>query len=260
LYFKIDANISGLRVKFNSFFFLLLINVLFSSFNLLLFFFNRDWMSEHKKSYDSLETMKRKFATFVENHLLVRKLNEMHLGKTEFALNQFADMSPSEFKSTVLMRTRGNPTRMSSHKYLTPVEDIDLPDSFDWRDEGAVTPIKDQGSVGTCWAFSATQNIEGQYKLKGNPLTNLSVEQIVDCDGTQDPDSEEKADCGVYGGWPFLAIEYVQRAVCLPHDRFQQLLVSFICILYFKSISKGRNGCRKGLSVLCRHKQAVRSV
>jgi cathepsin F len=176
-------------------------------------------MKEHDKSYDSLETMKRKFATFVQNHFLVHKLNEIHTGKTEFALNRFADLSPNEFKETVLMtRTQSTPPQQQpvfDKHHLAPVvvEDIDLPDSFDWRDLGAVTPIKDQGSVGTCWAFSATQNIEGQFKLKGNPLTNLSVEQIVDCDGTQDPDSGEKADCGVYGGWPFLAIEYVQRAV-----------------------------------------------
>jgi cathepsin F len=88
----------------------------------------------------------------------------------------------------------------------------DLPDSFDWRDHGAVTPVKDQGSVGTCWAFSAIQNIEGQYNLKGNDLINLSVEQIVECDGTNDK-SSENSDCGVYGGWPYLAIDYVKRAV-----------------------------------------------
>ena len=57
-----------------------------------------------------------------------------------------------------------------------------------------------------------TQNIEGQYKLKGNPLTNLSVEQIVDCDGTFDI-KDSHSDCGVFGGWPFLAFEYVMRAV-----------------------------------------------
>ena len=88
----------------------------------------------------------------------------------------------------------------------------DLPDSYDWRDHGAVTSIKDQGSVGSCWAFSAVQNLEGQYFLKGNPLTNLSVEQVVDCDGFQEKNGE-KACCGVFGGWPFLVFEYVKSAV-----------------------------------------------
>ncbi|CAF4587032.1 unnamed protein product, partial [Rotaria magnacalcarata] len=61
----------------------------------------------------------------------------------------------------------------------------DVPNSFDWRNYGAVTPVKDQGSVGTCWAFSAVQNVEGQWFMKSKALAELSVEQIVDCDDMQ---------------------------------------------------------------------------
>ncbi len=43
--------------------------------------------------------------------------------------------------------------------------------------------------MGTCWAFSTVENVEGQWSLKSKTLTNLSVEQIVDCDGMQKPDS-----------------------------------------------------------------------
>ena len=63
-----------------------------------------------------------------------------------------------------------------------------------------------------CFSTKKAQNIEGQYRLKGNPLTNISMEQIIDCDGTQDT-VDDHADCGVFGGWPFLAFEYVIRAV-----------------------------------------------
>lgn len=54
--------------------------------------------------------------------------------------------------------------------------------------------------------------MEGVYKLKSNKLVSLSVEQIVDCDGFSSGDMEH-ADCGVYGGWPYLAFEYVKKAV-----------------------------------------------
>ncbi len=70
---------------------------------------------------------------------------------------------------------------------MPPLQKIkDLPAYFDWRENTTatpVTPVKDQGFVGTCWAHSAVQSIEGQYAMKGNPLTKMSVEQIVDCDG-----------------------------------------------------------------------------
>jgi cathepsin F len=51
------------------------------------------------------------------------------------------------------------------------------------------------------------------YFLKNNPLTSLSVEQIVDCDGEKSDTGDEHADCGVYGGWPYLAIEFIKKIV-----------------------------------------------
>jgi cathepsin F len=61
--------------------------------------------------------------------------------------------------------------------------------------------------------------LEGVYQLKGNPLTKLSVEQIVDCDGSQSESGDEHADCGVYGGWPYLAFEFVKRVGGIASER-----------------------------------------
>eukprot|EP00698_Gefionella_okellyi_P007838 TRINITY_DN1916_c0_g1_i2.p1 TRINITY_DN1916_c0_g1~~TRINITY_DN1916_c0_g1_i2.p1 ORF type:complete len:266 (-),score=41.98 TRINITY_DN1916_c0_g1_i2:89-886(-) len=99
------------------------------------------------------------------------------------------------------MRPR-RPATFEQSRYADMASVKDLPDTFDWRDHGAVTPVKDQGTVGSCWAFSTTGNIEGQLflnKLVAN-VTALSEEQLVDCDDK---------DCGVFGGWPNHAMEYL---------------------------------------------------
>lgn len=109
-----------------------------------------------------------------------------------FELNHFADLTASEFKAKILMPSRAPPV-FPKERYAHSVPSGNLPDSFDWRTSGVVTDIKDQGSVGSCWAFSTVGNIEGQWVLAKNNLTSLSAEQLVDCDSTFDPNKYEKS-------------------------------------------------------------------
>jgi C1A family cysteine protease len=81
--------------------------------------------------------------------------------------------------------------------------DADAP-SLDWRAQGAVTPVKQQGQCGACWSFAATGALEGAWKLFGpnHTLDSLSEQQLVDC-------SAKNSGCD--GGNPYYAFQYVQQ-------------------------------------------------
>lgn len=135
----------------------------------------------YKKTFsDSEEFMRRLIweenLRFVQQHNLEydRGLHTYSVG-----MNQYADMTPDEFRK-FFNGFRGKTTNGSL--FLAP-NNVNLPDTVDWRTKGYVTPIKNQEQCGSCWAFSTTGSLEGQHFKKTNKLVSLSEQNLVDCSG-----------------------------------------------------------------------------
>lgn len=130
---------------------------------------------------------------------------------TEFQLgiNQFADLLTSEWSSTYFgMAKPASPYGDLPYLGRHEVRNSTLPNSVDWTTKGAVTPVKNQGSCGSCWAFSTTGSLEGAWEIATGQLVSLSEQQLVDCAG-----SFGEQGCG--GGIMDSAFQYAeQNAMC----------------------------------------------
>lgn len=120
-------------------------------------------------------------------------------------MNQFTDLTEAEFKAQYLGGYKALHTPSNSS---TPTKLIkDLPESVDWREKGAVTPVKNQGQCGSCWAFATTEMIESYAAIATGELPELSSQQVTSC--TPNPLS-----CGGVGGCmgsiPQLGYTYIQ--------------------------------------------------
>jgi cysteine peptidase B len=160
-----------------------------------------EFQQTYHKFYATKEEYDARLAIFASNVERTNVLNSKS-PYTVYGITKFMDMTPAEFKSKILMSRL--PPRVEHGPYHNETFDkIQLPSVFDWRDKpGVVTGIYNQGDCGSCWAFSATENIESRWALAGHPLTRLSMQQVVSCD---------TMDYGCEGGWPYHAYEYVHN-------------------------------------------------
>ena len=156
------------------------------------------WKAAHGKRYSATEEPHR-LAVFLYNIEKIAQLNAENNG-AKFGINEFADLTSAEFKDKYATGALVEEIEPENTIY-TPIRN--LPDSIDWRNQGAVTPVKNQGQCGSCWAFSTTGVIEGFYYINNGKLLSFSEQQIVDC--------AKAAGSGCQGGWPYKAVDYAAQ-------------------------------------------------
>ncbi|KAL6198794.1 hypothetical protein ACLB2K_028583 [Fragaria x ananassa] len=150
------------------------------------------WMAKHGCIYPDSKEKERRFAIFKKNVEFVEKFDSEGNTTCTLSINKFSDMTNEEFlkhHTGFKMPTVSSSTTSSSEDQLSTKQSgpnnttrDDIPARIDWREHGAVTPIKDQGTCGACWAFTAVAAVEGITKFKTGKLISLSEQQLVDCD------------------------------------------------------------------------------
>merc|ERR1711959_506318 len=136
---------------------------------------------DHAKSYASAEEHSARFGVFKDNvdFIMTHNARADEHGFT-VGINQFADMTRTEFKETMLTYKAENKKRNT----VTVLDESNIADSVDWVAKGAVTPVKNQGQCGSCWAFSTTGSLEGAYQISTGKLQSFSEQELVDCAGS----------------------------------------------------------------------------
>merc|ERR1712121_29726 len=139
-------------------------------------------------------------AIFAANLKRIEQHNAEHAqGKHSYWLgvNQFADLTNDEF---VDLHTGFR--AVEPEMETADLSGMAAPLTMDWRDNGAVTPVKNQGQCGSCWAFSTIGTVEGALAISSGNLVSLSEQNLMDCDSNNNA-------CN--GGNPYIALQYIME-------------------------------------------------
>jgi len=171
------------------------------------------WAREYGMKFSTAEVFKhmRTFADNLETIALHNKGGHSY----KLGLNEFAHLSNEEFAQTHFGFNGKIPNAQVNREYYqmdsSSLGLSDIPDEVDWVKKGAVTPVKNQGSCGSCWSFSTTGALEGAYYLKTGKLVSFSEEELVNCD---------KVDQGCNGGLMDNAFQWIMQngGLCSEDD------------------------------------------
>lgn len=160
------------------------------------------WLAKHERSYKNHHESELRYKIFKDNLKFIHDHNK-HANDNQnywLGLNKFADLTHVEFKKRYINSKFRRSSTRTPKKHFRYAE-LETPESVDWQEKGAVTPVKDQGACGSCWAFSTVGSIEGLHQIVTHTLVPLSEQELVDCD--------TKFNQGCSGGLMDYAFEFV---------------------------------------------------
>jgi len=154
--------------------------------------------------YGSYDEHNQRFEIFKSNMDTAREFNANNDGTYTFKMGVtiFADKTSDEFADWLKATSGTKPAKSTNGAIYVPKGEPE--DKVDWVSKGAVTPIKNQGQCGSCWAFSTTGGIEGQNFLKHDTLSSFSEQELVDC-------SSAEGNLGCNGGLMDDGFKYVEE-------------------------------------------------
>jgi len=159
-----------------------------------------DWKKIFKpEGFQSLLEHEDRRRIYEDNVAYIKQENSKNSGLV-LGVNQFSILTPDEFRKTVLMQL-GNVTKFEREN-VVELKVGDFEASIDWRQRGAVTPVKNQQQCGSCWSFSATGAVEGCVAIATGNLISLSEQELVSC---------STANHGCKGGWPSRAFAWINQ-------------------------------------------------
>lgn len=132
-----------------------------------------EWINKFGKSYPTKEEYHFRFEQFKKTLGYIAQHDEEFHGNS-VGLNEFSDLTKDEYRRMLgarvdhIDRATMTPNATDLEGNLLGTENLKYPESKDWRDEGKVSPVKDQKQCGSCWAFAAMGVLESMYAIQAS--------------------------------------------------------------------------------------------